>query len=104
MTETINILSISRSSDDTNVDIATKVKFTLSLEKDGNTVSDDFDILLASPYLIEGNQFTPYGDITESQIISWIKMSPEFLSKIGKLEFKLWDQQQTEDTTLPWNN
>jgi hypothetical protein len=104
MTETINILSISRSSNDTNADIATKVKFTLTLEKDGNTVSDDFDILLASPYLIEGNEFTPYSDITENQIISWIKMSPEFLSKTGGLEFKLWDLQQTEDATLPWNN
>lgn len=104
MTETINILSISRSSDDTNANIATKVKFTLSLEKDGNTVSDDFDILLASPYLIEGNDFTPYDNITEDQIISWIKMSPEFVAKIGNLEFKLWEQQQAEDTALPWND
>jgi len=31
-------------------------------------------------------------------------MSPEFIAKIGNLEFKLWDQQQTEDTALPWNN
>ena len=104
MTETINILSISRSSDGTNTDIATKVKFNLTLEKDGNTVSDDFDILLASPYLFEGNEFVPYSNITEDQVISWIKMNPEFLAKTGSLEFKLWDQQQTEDTTLPWNN
>ena len=102
MTETITITSLIKDSDDTYTDFVTAVKFNLRLEKNGSSASKDFEILIASPYLFEDYTFTPYSDITEENVISWIKSSPEYVSKIGDLDFQLWRDSQTEDTDLPW--
>lgn len=104
MTETISITSLSRMSDDTYSDFVTTVGYTLTLEEDGRSASKDFSMLIGSPYLTDESQFDSYNTLTEERVIEWLRMSPEYISNRSNVEYMLWQQRQTVDTTLPWNS
>jgi hypothetical protein len=98
----INILSIRKQSNDNFTDFITVVKFDLTINYLGATDTGTFEVYLGYPGIFENLEYTDYSNITESQIIEWVKNTPDYLQVRGDLEHKIWKNNQPEEINFPW--
>lgn len=98
----INIISIRKKTDENFTDFITIVKFNITI-----THLEITDTIIGEIYLgypaHEGSQYTEYSNVAESQVIEWIKNTPEYIILRGDLEHKIWIEAQQEITDFPWN-
>lgn len=98
----INIVSVRKQTDDNFNDFVTIVKFDLTITHLNTTATDTFEVYLGYPGIFENLEYTDYANITESQMIEWVKNTPDYLVKRGDLQHKIWKDNQPEDLNLPW--
>lgn len=81
------------------------VEITATYDNDGETIIAQQSFAPGLPYPTDENGFTSYAQLTESQIISWLKEQESYNGYKNCLALNLQEQiTRLSEPDLPWNS